>query len=320
MKNFWQQTYEIWMFIVVPGIAALLPWSLGWRWLRWWAQRDGGPFDEAARAAISVVRTHLPIADERAFAEKIRLMWLIDYCDFMASVMHRRRSWLPWHVRVVGAWPKSGGFMAVGVHHSPCYFLFRSLAQANLDCMTIATNFDRSEYQKHPVRYWYGCLRFWDMSRVGRRPIAYRPGIKPMLNKALTEGAGVLGLVDLPPRLAPRGQRHVRFLDQDLSLPDGIVKVAQEAGVPVVPFWVEFDAEFYTRRFCIGEALDPNDVDGTLGALAKILDRQIRSAPEAWFFWPELPRWIEDAKHLAKSEVGAAEQMPDVEQTFVAEL
>ena len=29
--------------------------------------------------------------------------------------------------------------------------------------------------------------------------------------------------------------------------------------------------------------------------VADILDRQIRRMPEAWFFWPELPQWIDDA-------------------------
>jgi phosphatidylinositol dimannoside acyltransferase len=89
------------------------------------------------------------------------------------------------------------------------------------------------------------------------------------------------------------------LLDRNLSFPDGLLSLAQHAGVPIVPYWIDFDLPNRKRRFCIGEPLDPSDVAGTLQSVADILDRQIRRMPEAWFFWPELPQWIVDA---AKSE------------------
>lgn len=307
MKFLGRQLVEAMMFFVVPGIAALLPWKLGWRWLRWWARRESGPFNEPARAAVAVASKYLDVGDEKAFATRVRMVWLIDYCDFLLSITRRRRIWHPWHVQRVGEWPREGAFIAAGFHHGACYWLYRILAEAGHDCMTISIRWDREEYRQHPVRYWYGRLRYWDMERISRLPIAYRPGIKPMLKQALASGAAVLSLVDLPPRMAPRGQRSVRLLDQDLSFTEGVVELAREAGVPVVPFWVEFDTDFYTRRFCIGAPLDPTDVDATLQTLASILDRQIRRAPEAWIFWSELPRWIEDAKKLREAAVSAQE-------------
>jgi hypothetical protein len=305
MKSLRKHLIEVWYFFLVPGIGALVPWRLAWRWLHWWAQRSGGPFDEAAQAAIAVAPQHLPVANKQAFVANSRLVWLIDYCDFMLSLMHWRRAWYPWHVQRVGAWPREGAFVATGFHHGAAYWLFRTLAEAGHDCTTISIRWDREEYRKHPVRYWYGRLRYWDMKRIGRRPIAYRPGIKPILKQAFAEGAAVLSLVDLPPRMAPRGQRPVRLLGHDLSFAEGIVVTARDAGVPIVPFWVEFDKDCYTRRFCIGEPLDPADIDATLQTLADILDRQIRSTPEAWSFWPELPRWIEDAERAAGSHATA---------------
>jgi hypothetical protein len=54
----------------------------------------------------------------------------------------------------------------------------------------------------------------------------------------------------------------------------------------------------YRRCFCIGEPIDATDGDTALAKLAAVLDTQIRRSPEAWFFWPELPQWIEDARVL----------------------
>lgn len=313
MKYLRRQIIEAWMFFIVPGAAVLLPWKFAWRWLRWWARRDGGPFDEAARAALAIAPKHLEIGDEKSFVARMRLIWLIDYCDLLLSITRWRRSWRPWHVQRVGNWPQKGPFIAAGFHHGTCYWVFKTLAEAGHDTTVVSVRWQRGDYKGYPLRYWHGRLRYWDMARLGRRPIAFRPGIKPILEQTLADGATIMGLVDLPARMVPRGQHPVRMLDLDLSLAEGVLAVARDAGAPIVPFWMEFDADLYTRRFCIGEPLHADDMGATLQTLADILDRQIRRVPEAWFFWPELPRWIEDAKALRDSAApaGDAEVTPE---------
>lgn len=291
-----KQASEAWQFFVLPGIAALLPWKLAWRWLRYWAQREHGPFDEPAQAAVEVAQRYMRVESTRAFAAKVRLLWLMDYCDLYLSITRWRRAWRPWHVEQRGTWP-SGAFIAAGFHHGTCHWVFKTLAESKHDSQVISIRWTRAEYAGYPLRYWYGRLRYWDMARLGRRPVAFRPGIKALLAQTLAEGAAVVGLIDMPPRIAPRGQRPVRMLDLDLSLPDGIVEIARAARVPIVPYWMEFDADMYRRCFCIGEPIDAND-GAALAKLADVLDRQIRRTPEAWFFWRELPGWVEDARGL----------------------
>ena len=75
------------------------------------------------------------------------------------------------------------------------------------------------------------------------------------------------------------------------------------ANVPLVPYWVEMDLQRCARRVCVGAPLDPNDVDGTLQALADILDREIRRTPSAWFFWREWPDWLTWAAAHARGDV-----------------
>ncbi|HOV58036.1 MAG TPA: hypothetical protein PLN91_09170 [Rhodanobacteraceae bacterium] len=289
-------------FFLAPGLAALLPWRLARRWLRWLAGFGRGPFAEASRAALATAPAHFDVGDAARFAADVRLVWLLDTTDLYLSLRHRDRAWRPWHVQRVGEWPRGGAFIATGFHHGTGLWAFRSLAEAGRDSMLVSARWDRGDFAGLPLRYAYGRLRGAEVERLGANPVAFRPGARAPLSAALARGACVVGVIDMPPRLAPRGQRPVRLLGQRASFPDGLLALAREAGVPLVPYWIEFDLVACTRRLCIGAPLDPHDVDGTLQALADILDAQIRRTPAAWTFWPEWPQWLTDAAAIAAPE------------------
>jgi hypothetical protein len=299
MKYLVRQWKDFLFYFAVPFIAAMSPWRFALPWLRWWAARDGGPFDEPALPAAAFAPNYIDVADLAKFKRSARLIWLIDAHDEFLSLTRWRRHYWPRQVEQVGNWPTKGPFVVLGFHYGTGSWVFHSLARAGYDCMVMSVRWERSDYRGVPLRYWYGKLRGFEMSRVGGCDVAMRPGVREKLSAALAEKKTVLGLIDVPPRMAPRGQQTVRLLDRNLSFPDGLLSLAQHAGVPVVPYWIDFDLPNRKRRFCIGEPLDPKDVAGTLQSVADILDRQIRRMPEAWFFWPELPQWIVDA---AKSE------------------
>ena len=288
-----RQYYDALYFYFVPFIAAVLPWTLSRGWLKFWARREAGPYDEAARAAAAVAPDYLDIGDARTFRTNMRLVWLLDCCDMYLSLLRPRR-WWPRHIEQSGVWPEVGGFVALGFHHGTGLWVFPSIAKRGLDSQLVSARFDRSDYRGLPLRYWQGRLRASQVKRQSGYPMAFRPGVKEQLARALAAGVAVVGVIDMPPRLAPRGQRPVRLLDHDACFPDGMLALAREAKLPVVPYWVEFDLERCTRRFCIGQALDPADTQNTLQALADVLDRQIRRTPSAWLFWREWPAWIAD--------------------------
>ncbi|MEO8672810.1 MAG: hypothetical protein ABI411_15940 [Tahibacter sp.] len=291
LKN---QFADAWQFFLVPGIAALLPWRMGYRWLRWCSRRAGSAFDESARAAAAVAPQFLPIVDIEAFAARMRLVWLIDATDLFLSLLHRSRGWRPQQVERVGEWPAQGPFIAAGFHHGNGHWVFKTLAEAGHDSMLVSARWSRADYPGLPLRYAYGRLRGNDVERLSACPIAYRPGAKAQLAEALREGNVVVGVIDMPPRLAPRGQQPVRLLNQTVSFPVGLLELARAANAPIVPYWMEYDFDTGMRRSVIGKPLEASAPE-TLQALAELLDQAIRRTPEAWFFWPEWPQWIADA-------------------------
>lgn len=310
MKYWCTQFRDACLLVVVPAIAAVLPWSLGWRWLRYWSRKPWGAFADAANVALPIARQWLQIEDEAVFAERMRLLWLMDGCDLYASMLRPRRTRPPRHVEQLGQWPKKSGFIALGFHYGVGHEVLRNLAAANFDYTFVSGRWRREDYPGLPVRYWYGRLRARDIARIGGRPIAYRPGIKQTLDQTLREACVIIGLIDLPPRLAPRQRHKVKLLSHKLSLPGGMIELAREAGVPVVPYWVEFDEQMYRRRVCIGEPIATDDIDTALAEVARILDKCIRAAPYAWMLWPELPGWA--SEETAKIKAGGdddADQM-----------
>lgn len=291
-----------------PGVAALLPWRLSVRWLKWWAAREHGPFDVASRAAAHFAPDYLPGIDAARFARRNRLVWLLDTADQYLSLTRWWPRWWPWHVEQVGAWPTTGTFIAVSFHHGTGHWVFRSLARAGRKSMIVSARWERSDFRGVPLRYWCGRMRYFDMERLGRCRVAMRPGVKDKIASTLAAGIPVIAVIDMPPRMAPRGQRRVRVLGQEISLPDGMFALAREAGVPVVPYWQEFDFERGTRRFCIGEPIHPRDLAQTTRDFAAMLDQRLRTTPEAWYFWPEMPQWIVDAAKLDAADEAAAER------------
>lgn len=282
-----------------PRLPSWLPWKAAYACYRAIA-RSPRLFAEAVDAAAAIASAHLPIADIDAFRHDARTTWLLETADLFLS---RRQpvDWLPSHVTFQGKWP-AGAFIALTFHYGTGLWLCRTLRHAGHRSMFISARFEREDFVQRPWRHAYGLDRLREVERLGGEPIAYRPGARQKLLDALRRGSCVVGLIDIPPRLAPHGQVGVRLLDQMASLPDGLLRLAAEARVSIVPCWVDIDFESGHRTVVIGDAQSPEPVEKVLNGLAAELDRLIRKQPAAWMFWPEWDGWIRDAARLGDSQ------------------
>lgn len=283
---------DAWQVRIAPGWPTWLPWPLAYACLRRLAARRH--LLQEPVAAAGAAPDYLPIADREAFERDVRTTWLLDAADLYLS---RRRGldWWPDDIAVEGAWPREGAFVVVTFHCGTGLCVFRSLRRAGHRSRFLSARFERAAFAQRPQLYRYGSLRMAEVERLGGEPVAYRPGVRQELLGTLARGVPVVGLIDVPPRLAPRGQHPVTLLGERASLPDGLLTLAREAGVPIVPCWVEIDFATGRRRLVIGAARAPEPVASTLAALAADLDRLIRAQPAAWMFWQEWRAWLRDA-------------------------
>ena len=290
---------DTWMLSAAPGWPSHLPWPLAYACYRALARQRSLYSDFASGAACAP--EYVPIADVDAFMRDVRTVHLLDVADLALS---RRKplDWWPEHVDVAGAWPKSGAFVVVTFHYGTGLWLCRALRRAGHRGMFLSGRFERDAFEARPLLHRYGMERLAEVERITGAPIAYRPGARETLLDALANGISVIGLIDVPPRLAPRGQRPVELLGRPASLPDGLLQLAADAAVPIVPCWVELDFASGRRRAVIGKAQAPAPFDATLAALAATLDGLIRRSPAQWMFWREWPGWIEDAAPLRANQ------------------
>lgn len=286
---------DAWQLSLAPTLPARLAWRHAWACYRRFAAHPA-LFAESV-AAAAAAPDYLPIADIAAFQRDVRLTTLLDVADLQAS---RRQSldWWPQHVSVQGAWPRTGAFVVVTFHYGTGLWICRALRRDGRHSQFLSARFERAAFARRPLLHRYGTQRLAEVERLGGEPIAYRPGVRPTLLDTLARGVPVIGLIDVPPRLAPRGQHPLQLLGQPASLPDGLLALARDAGVPIVPCWVEIDFANGRRRVVIGEARAPEPVAGVLTELADILDRLIRTQPAAWMFWQEWGDWLRDAAPL----------------------
>ena len=292
--------HDLWILYVAPWLPSWLPWPWAYACYRFLA-RFRHMYPEPTEAAAAVAPHYLQIPDLKAFKRDVRTVWLLDAVDLQLSLRHRT-DWLPKHVEVQGTWPKSGAFVAVSFHYGTGLWVFRDLRRHRRDAVMIFARFDRKNFENNPIRYRYGTTRTSEVERISGEPNVYRPGVWDATLNALKRGVSVLSLMDMPPRLAPRGQHPVQLLDHVASLPDGTLALARDAGVPIVPYWVEIDFATGKRRLVIGEAIAPEPIDEVLAGLARSLDALIRAEPAAWLFWNEWPAWLRDAEALHTSQ------------------
>ncbi|MCK9537579.1 hypothetical protein [Dokdonella sp.] len=286
---------DVWQLSLAPGSVARLPWPLAWRLSQQLARRSG-LYAESVAAAASAPEW-LPLDDSAAFQRKLRLVTLLDIVDLHWSRRHALDAW-PAQVQIAGAWPAQGAFVAITFHYGTGLWLCRALRRAGHKSQFLSARFERSAFARRPLLYRYGVQRLAEVERIGGEPVARRPGVRKTLLDTLARGSAVIGLIDVPPRLAPHGQHPVSLLGQPASLPDGLLRLAAVAGVPVVPCWVEVDFTSGERRVVIGQAQSPQPAEAVLEQLAASLDRLIRAEPGAWHFWCEWPAWLRDAAPL----------------------
>jgi hypothetical protein len=293
---------DAWQLSLAPGLPAYLPWPQTWACYRRLAAYPWLFAESTAAAAVAA--EVLPINDMAAFQRDVRTTWLLDAADLYLSRRHAL-DWWPEHISVEGAWPCARAFVVVTSHYGTGLWLLRALRRAGHRHRFLSGRFERADFGHRGGLYRYGARRLAEVERIGGAPIAYRPGVRQALHDTLARGVSVVGLIDLPPRLAPRGQHPVTLLDRPVSLPDGLLNLAHDAGVPIVPCWVTLDYTTGHRHAVIGEALSPQPVGHVLNELAAILSRLIREQPAAWMFWQEWRDWQRDAAALLAPETCA---------------
>jgi hypothetical protein len=268
---------------VLPVAAALLPWRLGFAWLKRRAGRDRLHDDDVA-AAWSVARRYLDDEDEGRWKRQHRLIRLVEQVDSYLAILRSDRWWRN-QVVVTGAWPVvHGPMLMLTFHWGAGYWIWRILRSRGIHAHFVARRPGPGDLGGSRISLYYARLRTWAMRRVGSAGPLFTGGSTPLIEAAFAEGRSVMGMLDLPAG-GSRRTRHREVLGHPLRMPSGLVDLAVRAGVPVVLVSCGLDPTDGRRRLHLETLPADADADRIVSRYAAHLDRCLNEEPAYWQIW-----------------------------------
>jgi len=276
----WRDLFELYL---APASAALLPWPLSIRWLRWLARREWLYAAEVA-AAKRARQEVLGVESPAAWCEEFRLVRLVDHADLYLSLT-RSDDWMKRHLRVSGAWPLQGPFIAFTFHWGTGFWSLRHLRRAGFRPAMLSTPLGPPPALSD-WRARYGFRRNREVARASGEGVIYLGGAKDKLRAHLAAGGVVVGLLDVPPGQTPESVA-VDIFGRPSALPRGMLDLAVELRLPLVPFFLSLDALTGERRLRICPPLAGATAEELAPAAAQLLNDAVAACPPAWHRWAD---------------------------------
>lgn len=276
-------------YFLLPGIAAVMPWSIAFRVLRF-AARYPGLYEEEWRPALAQARRFVPIDDEARWAHLYRLSRVVDHADFWTSRL-RGDGWLRRHVDVRQPFPQLDG-PAVGVFFHWCAGLWgaRALQASGPRASVLAGHFSKRSMGGARLGYLYGHIRLRELARASGNPLIYAPGTVKRSLETLAAGRWVCGTPDVPPTETALGV-PVTLFDQPAMFTEGLLLIARRAKVPVVLFTLGLDPATGRRDQRVAGPFDAND-PALLQHIVDYWQALLRERSWGFTLWPAMPSWF----------------------------
>jgi len=276
---------------LLPLTAALMPWPLGYRWLRFAARHPWLFADEWPRAWRALCDSGLinePDAD--GWAWRYRTCRLVDNTDAWLSRLRSDR-WLARHVDRVGAWPTADRpGVALFVHWCAGLWGLRSLRAAGKRGAFVSSEIVRLTLGGARLGLWYGHVRKAEVARALGAPVLYPPDRAGKSARTLADGTWIIIAPDVPVAGDQTCVEVIAF-GRTARLQDGWLEVARKAGVEVVCFDTALDFATGRRELRISAPIDPNAPDAAQ-RVASNWEARLREASWGYSLWHEMPAFV----------------------------
>ena len=225
--------------VLLPGIAALLPWSLGYRVLRH-VSRWEGLYRQEAQAALAQARRRGWAPDLRHWARVRRLVTLVDHADYYLA-RTRSNKWLDRHVDVHGEWPPAHRAGVICTFHwGAGMWGLRHANAAGLEPHALVYLPTDLHFAGRTVFRAYSRARAHDVvATLGRPALDTSVSLRPVM-RALDRGEQVIAAVDVPADQVSASV-DMEILGMVARVPRGLMRLAVDRQLPVTVFLTGFD-------------------------------------------------------------------------------
>jgi len=285
--------------VLLPGLAAVLPWPLcfrlfrrlaHWRWL----------YRQACERAVAEACARGVAGDEAHWHWMRRLVTLVDHADYYLSRARSRRRgarWLARHVSEEGAWPPPGRpAILCTFHWGAGMWGLHSAARAGLCSHMLVAPLEQAAFRGRAVLGWYARARTGEIARVlERETVDVSQSLRPVI-RALRSGEQIMAVVDVPADQAAASE-PVTVLGLQARVPRGLLRLAVDQQAPVAVYLTGLDVQTGRRWVRIEQLGVYADVSALMRDVFRRLDVVMAQEPAAWHFWSESARFFsrEDA-------------------------
>ena len=277
--------------VLLPSLAACLPWKVAFRLFRAAAQWEWLYAEATERAQQHAKALGIPGAESSAWAQQRRLITLVDHADHYLGLT-RANTWIGKHIKVTGSWPDSRGPLAlITFHWGAGYWGLRHAAVHGLQPHALMASLDSSAYQSRSVLFRYARSRNRNVERVLRaQPIDVSHDLRRLV-RTLRGGEPVLGVVDVPADgQDPSSVVSVQLLGRPALFHGGLLRRIAEHRIPVVLYITGLETVTGDRTLSIEAIPNSGDVTELTTLTFDRLNALLAQSSAAWHFWSEAPR------------------------------
>lgn len=276
--------------VVLPGLAAVLPWPLcfrvfkriaHWRWL----------YAASCEEALAQAQQRGWCAEPHAWLAERRLVTLLDHADHYL-LRTRSARWMDRYVDVHGQWGPGGRAALLWTFHWGMGMWALRHARANgLAAPMVLAAPSGPDFVGRTVFSRYVRARMRSVELALGEPVIFVPGGMAQVRTTLAEGKQLVVVMDVPQdQVAVTRVTHL--LDMPVSVPAVLPQLAVDQGLPVTVYWMGADLRTGRRVLHVAPLGVHRDAKVLTDAAFAHLDHLLRTAPAAWHLWAQAPRFF----------------------------
>lgn len=290
--RFRRETRDLIELVLVPGLAAVLPWSWCFALFQRLA-RVQWLYGAACTHALEQAQARGQVAPEDAIRWLAirRLVTLVDHADQYLT-MTRSDAWMHKYVRVQGQWPspEAPGILC-SFHWGAGMWGLRSAGSAGLKVNALVAAMDGAPFAGRRVLKWYARARTLSVEKaLGHSPLVVSGSLRPVI-QALRRNEQVLGVVDVPSDQVDSSV-EVCLLGMQAHVPKGLLRLAVAQGIPVTVYVTGLNVRTGLRSLHIAPLGVWQDLNALVPAVFSHLEAALSEDSAAWHFWGESPRFF----------------------------
>jgi hypothetical protein len=279
-------------FLLLPGLAVLLPWSWSFRIFRRVAHWNW-PYRRYCRGAYEQASRFLDIADPAEWRQRHRLLWLLDAAEYYVTRFRPGTYMRADRFEVTGEWPEQGHFIAIGLHWGLGGLMFRDLHnKGHLPTLIFKRNvlaFPEQSRVENLYRRW----RPRQYAKIGGgEPVSTGGGYRKILQLLDERGVPVI-VFDAPPEHSSKPVTAT-VLDRPAKLRSGAIRILAESDVNYVKYRLGYDFASGRRRLEIYSPVNIDDPREIAADLANFLDSTLKLDSTQWYLWRQAPMFFDE--------------------------